>query len=243
MRFAWVVSSLLLGSLPVVTAAAEAQANASEPRGIDGVDVSHFSGAVDWERVAAAGYEFAYVKATEGVDSLDPLFAQHWSALESSGLRRGAYHFYVTEDDPEEQARFFLDTVAHGPGDLLPAVDVEVVGHGTRPDWPTDLLRFLDLVEAELGARPIVYTGPKFWRIHLESHSAAADIARSFLWLAEYGVDAPQVPSAWPTWQLWQWRGNAAVDGVEKDVDLSRLNDSLDGLDALVIPSAEVAEP
>ena len=121
MHLSAVVLSLLLSCAQGVAA----QAPGEEPGpstpaptdGIHGVDVSHFSGEVDWARVVAAGYHFAYVKATEGVDSLDPLFAQHWSALEGSGLRRGAYHFYVTEDDPEEQARFFLDAVAHGPGD------------------------------------------------------------------------------------------------------------------------------
>ena len=31
---------------------------------------------------------------------------------------RGAYHFYVTEDDPEAQAKLFIETVDLEPGDV-----------------------------------------------------------------------------------------------------------------------------
>jgi len=128
-----------------------------------GIDVSHHSGAVDWAAVAAGGYAFAYVKATEGIDAPDPTFDEHWQALADHGLHRGAYHFYVTEDDPEEQARFFLSHVRHRPGDLAPVVDVELIGHGTVGDVAPRLRRFLEIVEQEVGVPPIIYTGNPDW--------------------------------------------------------------------------------
>ena len=213
---------------------AEAAPGPSGPsaRPVQGVDVSHFSGAVDWSKVAEAGYDFAYVKATEGVDSPDPLFREHWEALAATGLHRGAYHFYVTEDDPEEQARFFLETVGHRPGDLVPVVDVEVIGHGTRPGLPDRLRRFLELLEEALGVRPMIYTSPRFWDAHL-----AGDFSEHPLWVAEYGVDEPAVPAGWETWHLWQWRGDASVPGVEKDADVSRLHPER-SLEDLRIPAS-----
>lgn len=201
--------------------------------GIHGIDVSHYSGAVDWEAVRGAGYDFAYVKATEGVDSPDPAFADHWRRLDELGIPRGAYHFYVTEDDPEAQARFFLETAGLRPGDLAPAVDIELIGHGTKPGLAERLATFLEIVERELGVRPVVYTSPKFWSAHL--NSAFGDHP---LWVAEYGVPEPQVPEGWKRWTVWQHQDSASVPGVEKDADLSRLHPEV-ALDDLRIPARD----
>jgi lysozyme len=106
--------------------------------------------------------------------------------------------------------------------DLVPVVDVEVVGHGTPADWPRNLARFLDLVEAEIGVRPMVYTSPNFWTAHLGDDFAALPI-----WVAEYGVDAPHLPSGLERYHLWQFEEDRRVEGVEKEVDVSRLHPEL----------------
>ena len=203
-----------------------------------GIDVSRHSGAVDWNRVAAAGHGFAYVKATEGVDSEDSAFREHWAGAAEAGLRRGAYHFFVTEDDPEEQARFFLAVLGDDRGELRPVVDVELIGHHTRPDWVESLGRFLELLHAELGVRPVLYTSPNFWDREVVP-KASAELATLFaehpLWLAEYGVDDPTRPEGWTCWQLWQFEGDAQVPGVEKSADLSRLHPEA-GWEALALP-------
>lgn len=204
---------------------------------VRGVDVSHHSGAVDWRQVLDAGYHFAYVKATEGVDSADPRFAEHWQALGELGVPRGAYHFYVTEDDPDAQARFFLDTVDFEAGDLLPVVDVELIGHGTEPGLADRLTRFLDLVEGELGVRPMVYTMPNFWDAHLGDGFDAFP-----LWVAEYGVSEPRLPTGWDGWHLWQYAADQEVAGVEKGADISRLHPQADFGSLLFSPPAEAPE-
>jgi lysozyme len=192
-------------------------------RELRGIDVSHHSGAVDWAVVSEAGYAFAIVKATEGVDALDPRFAEHWNALSQLDMLRGAYHFYVSEDDPEEQARFFLSTVELADGDLVPVVDVELIGHGTTPGLADRLRRFLEIVEGELGARPIIYTMPNFW-----DASLGEGFAHHPLWVAEYEVDEPRLPRDWTDWHLWQYQGDATVPGVEKSADLSRIRAGTD---------------
>jgi len=204
----------------------------------NGIDVSHYSGEVDWRQVEAAGYGFAFVKATEGVDSPDPHFESHWAELAETGLARGAYHFYVTEDDPEEQARFFISKVELLPGDLRPAVDVEILGHGTEPGLADRLRRFLELVEGHYGVKPIIYTSPKFWNAHVGEGFGGYP-----LWVAEYGVEEPTVPEGWERWTIWQWRDSHEIPGIEKDADLSRLHPELAGVESLRLggdPSADV---
>ena len=68
------------------------------PQGsIPGIDVSHDQGVVDWPTVAAGGEVFAYAKATEGLTVTDHYFQDHWAAMKTAGLLRGAYHFLPSE--------------------------------------------------------------------------------------------------------------------------------------------------
>lgn len=204
-----------------------------------GIDVSSHSGSVDWSAVREAGHTFAFIKASEGVDLPDPDFEANWEAAGNAGLVRGAYHFYVTEDDPEAQAQLFFATVQLQPGDLAPVVDIELIGHGTSAGLPDRLRRFLELLDGHYGVRPIIYTSPKFWNQHI-----GAGFGHHPLWIADYGVDEPTIPDGWEDWHLWQWQGDAAIDGVEKSADLSRVNLRVDDLHRLLVPdSATVNTP
>lgn len=188
-----------------------------------GIDVSHHSGAIDWRQVDVQSLHFVYVKATEGVDAADPMFEHHWGSLEELRIPRGAYHFYVTEDDPEEQAEFFLSRITDDLGELRPVVDIELIGHGTSGKLPPKLRRFLEIVETRTGVRPMIYTGPNFWDQHFDD--SFGDYP---LWVAEYDVDAPRLPLGWEAYTLWQFDGDVAVQGVGKGADLSQLHPDLE---------------
>jgi len=186
---------------------------------VKGLDVSSHNGSVDWRAVAAEGPGFVFIKATEGVDNKDVTFDDHWSTVKGTGLIRGAYHFYVTEDDPLEQARFYISNVALEPGDLAPMVDIELIGHGTHEGLATRFRTFLEALEAHYGMKPIIYTSPKFWDTHFGD--GFGDYP---LWVAEYGVSEPHLPVGWSRWHLWQFEDDAIVKGIEKSADLSRVN-------------------
>lgn len=196
-----------------------------------GIDVSGHAGSVDWRRVRAAGHSFAYVKATEGDDLKDPLFDSHWSSMKEAGLVRGAYHFYVTEDDPDDQAAFFIESVQLESGDLAPVVDVEVLGHSTSAGIADRLQIFLERLEEHYGVRPMIYTEPNFWNKYLTEN-----FGHYPLWVAEYESDEPRLPKGWTNWYLWQWKGDAEVPGVEKGADLSRLNELMPDRHLLLVP-------
>lgn len=195
-----------------------------------GLDVSYHSGRIDWPVVIGQGHEFAFTLSTAGDDFADPLFSSHWTRMAS--VRRGAYHFFVAADDPSAQARWFISNTPLGPGDLAPVVDVETLGDDPPDDLARRLRAFVAIVERHYGVRPIVYTGPRFWDRYLGD--GYGDHA---LWIAEYGVTSPTVPTGWSSWTIWQHRGNASIPGVERVVDLNRLAGG-DRLDALVIPAS-----
>src|SRR5258708_32791777 len=133
---------------------------------VNALDVFHGDGPVDWTSVTAAGIEFAYVKASEGVTVTDSLVAQNWRAMKEAGVMRGAYHFFHPASSPEDQAGHFL-TVMGGlsEGDLPPALDLEETSqtHDEWPGIPSDqriglVLRFLKKVEDATGMKNVTYT-------------------------------------------------------------------------------------
>ncbi|HEX8076021.1 MAG TPA: GH25 family lysozyme, partial [Thermoleophilaceae bacterium] len=100
---------------------------------LHGPDVSMHQGDIDWKKVKASGCEFAFVKATEGQDFVDPTFGPgRWKAMRQAGLVRGAYHFARPSpgsNDPAGEAGDFHAAVRHAgglhDGDLPLVLDLE----------------------------------------------------------------------------------------------------------------------
>jgi lysozyme len=188
---------------------------------IPGIDVSNWQGAVDWPAVAAAGYRFAFAKATDGTGFSDWTFPANWAGIAAAGLRRCAYHFErPAEGGPVAQADFFLATVADGGGWApcdLAALDLED-GSGHLAGWA---LAWLAPVEARLGCPPLFYSGRWFTGPHgLEGPAA---LGRYPLWLADYPGRAPDAmiapPPGWDHVSIWQWTSGLIVPGVAGGVD------------------------
>ena len=104
---------------------------------IQGLDVSHHQGSIDWTSVATAGYRFSLIKATEGNDWLDPNFKANWDNAKEAGLAVGAYHYASANNHPgvngaEGEAEWFYNStmtqVGGFSGGLPPILDVEKIG-------------------------------------------------------------------------------------------------------------------
>lgn len=198
---------------------------------LQGIDLSWHNGSVQWDKIEQKHFKFVILKATEGLDLKDKTFDDHWPKLKELGIIRGAYHFYVTEDDPAKQAKFFIESARLEPGDLIPIVDIEVVGHDTQGRLYPKLKQFLDALEKHYKVKPIIYTSPRFWDEHFHKNLSGYP-----LWIAEYGVDQPSLPEGWETWHIWQFTQKGEVAGVEKPVDLNKLNTIDLNLNLMTIP-------
>src|SRR5512146_139615 len=75
---------------------------------VQGIDVSAWQGDIDWLKARAAGTQFAFIKATEGGDHLDPKFLENWEGAKRAGIARGAYHFLYWCRPADEQALWFM---------------------------------------------------------------------------------------------------------------------------------------
>jgi lysozyme len=197
---------------------------------IEGIDVSHLQGTVDWTQVRQAGKSFAFLKVTDGITWTDPQFAINWSGTLAAGLLRGAYHYYETNDDPTSQAENFLNAVHLAPGDLPPVVDIEALKTGsTASQVVADLQTWLDVIKKGTGRVPMIYTNNSFW-----STLDTSAFGHYPLWIAEYGVASPRLPAGWASWTFWQSSESGSVAGVTGTVDLDVFSGTLAELGALV---------
>jgi lysozyme len=197
-----------------------------------GIDVNGAKGAVDWPRVRSAGFEFAFLKASEGRTFDDERFNFNRRAAKAAGLTVGAYHYARPDNNtPEAEARHFLRVAGPKRGELLPVLDWE-----TAPPTGAWALGFLRAVERAIGAPPILYTFPDF----LRRTGSFQALKRFPLWYARYGPNDGQVHSATPPpafrFAVHQFTSRGHVPGVGGKVDLNLLK--LDSLRPLVFEPA-----
>jgi lysozyme len=179
-----------------------------------GVDVSHYQGEVNWPAVAGSGVRFAFIKATDGTQDIDPRFAQNWAGARAAGIVRGAYHFFRPVLDAQRQAAHFASVVTMDAMALPPALDVEITDGLDRTALQAGIRTWLETVGAAFGCRPVLYTDPSFWNA-----SVAADFSDFPLWLACY-ADPPEIPASWQAWTFWQHTDAGEVNGISGQVDL-----------------------
>lgn len=205
--------------------------NAPRPQSfaVKGTDVARFQSYVDWPRARTVGIRFAFIKATEGGDLLDPMFRDHWRGAAQAGIARGAYHFYYFCTPPEVQARWFIRNVPRTRGALPPVLDMEwnplSPSCQRRPDGATvraEMQVWLDLVERHYGQRPVIYTTPGFYEDTGLSRLRGEDF-----WLR---TTAKTPREAYPgqRWRFWQYTATGSLPGTPGNIDLNVFNGSLE---------------
>jgi GH25 family lysozyme M1 (1,4-beta-N-acetylmuramidase) len=171
------------------------------------VDLSHWSGPVDWDLVAQ--YVLAFIfKATEGLDFFDNQFAANKAGAIRTGRAWAAYHFYRVVD-PIKQARHFVDVVGAGCNKYI--VDVEL-------DYVHDadvLLAFLQEIERLTGKKPVIYSSKYYWSFVRPTPAWIGDYE---FWVANYFTLYPAAPAgANVVAQQYEVRG--VIPGVQEMAD------------------------
>lgn len=189
---------------------------------VHGIDIARYQGNIDWHAVKAAGTKFAFIKATEGGDFVDPMFATNWAGARAAGVPRGAYHFVYWCRPAHEQAQWFVQHIPQDRDALPPVLDLEWNGHSKT--CPQKVSRELAIEKAKLmlgelerhtGKRPIIYTDITFHREVLEGNP---DFDRYPFWLRSVAAE-PHVRYHSRRWMFWQFTATGRVPGIRGDVD------------------------
>lgn len=199
---------------------------------IQGIDVSHHQGDINWEAVEDGGWDFVIMKATEGGDWKDTKFLTYYPRATEAGLTVGVYHYYSFCSDPMEQAYHYISVAGDLHGNLRPVVDVEFDKNcnGAVPvaDFQEGFKLFVKKIVDHYQVYPIVYCNEQFYNKYL-NHEAFKDCV---FWVRNI-VRQPDLNGV--GWSFWQYTASGRIKGIDGPVDLNAFNGDQVAFDQLLI--------
>lgn len=194
-----------------------------------GIDVSHHQGYVDWKKVKAAGYDFAFLRigyrgyGEAGNILKDREFDRNYRNAKDAGVKVGVYFFAqaVNEEEAEEEARCVLEWLDGKEPDLPVVYDPEsILDDEARTDgvsgeqFTKNTKRFCEII-SDAGYQPMIYANMLWEAFELD----LAELKDYPLWYADYEA-LPQTPYHFT---FWQYASDGEVPGVDGSCDLNIL--------------------
>ncbi len=192
-----------------------------------GIDVSKWQGVIDWERVKAAGIDFAMLRAGYGQGNIDPQFERNAAECERLGIPYGVYWFSYayTPELARSEARFCADAVRGKTLSYPAAFDFEYDsvdyaaerGVSVTKALASGIVRaFCDEI-SERGLYPMVYANPNYLAAYFDS-----EIPEEFdIWLAKWPRDPDPAVEPPQAGGMWQYSSSGSVDGISGRVDMN----------------------
>lgn len=180
-----------------------------------GIDISHHQSpaTLPWEQIQASS-QFVIVRATYGTTA-DRETVSHVAKARALGLKVGLYHFFRPSQPWQAQLDAFLrvaEAARYGPGDLVPAVDIELdplpaPGAAPDPSWNGPLSALTAALAQRFGSA-LLYFSPSAW-----TSLGKPEWLRSYpLWIAQWKkAQEPRWPPVEPKlpdgldWTLHQY--------------------------------------
>lgn len=193
----------------------------------EGIDVSSYSGDIDWKKVKESGIDFAMIRVggrgygESGEMYTDERALEYINGAKAEGIKVGAYFFSqaISTEEAIEEADYVKTVLGDIKLDYPVAYDWEIIkDDDARTDnvsanQATECARaFCDRVK-ELGYTPILYSPSRelYFKYDL---SRLADID---IWYCEYA----NVPTFYYEFSMWQYSATGTIDGIEGAVDLN----------------------
>ncbi|ASS37354.1 glycoside hydrolase family 25 protein [Mogibacterium pumilum] len=189
-----------------------------------GIDVSAYQNSINWQKVKAAGIDFAIVRAgyrgkTNGALIKDNMFDQHISGAIAAGIKVGAYMFTEARDYTEgaEEARYLVSLIKNYDIKLPLVVDTEYQSNARSNSISvakrTDAIRgFCETIES-LGYTPMIYASTSW----LNNNLNMSKLSKYKVWVAQHYDKVTYTGS----YEVWQYTNKGRVDGISGDVDMN----------------------
>lgn len=193
-----------------------------------GIDISQYQEEIDWERVAADGIRFAFIRigtrrSRDGVIIPDELFSQNVTDAAAAGVQVGAYFYSsaLNVEEAREEAEFMINALEPYREqitwpvalDIEPPETGESRHFGLEKEKATEnALLICEMLENE-GYQPLLYGNMRTFTQFIDQE-AIGDIP---VWIAYYNV-----PQYYPyRFAVWQYTNHGIVDGIDGEVDLN----------------------
>ena len=188
---------------------------------VDGIDISHHNGKIDWKKVQKGHPEvqFVYIKATEGASWVDSNYDYNLKHARKKGFKVGSYHFFNYRVSAREQFDNFAKNVDSKKQDIIPMVDFEKYGSAKNArNAVAELKVFCRLVKDHYGVYPMIYTNERIYNDHLSK-----DFKKYHLFIANYKSRLPELKDG-ARYTIWQFSERGRIEGIKERVDLDRFH-------------------
>ncbi len=193
---------------------------------IKGIDVSQFQGIIDWNRVAADGVEYAFIRLgyrgyQTGKINMDKYFYRNLEGAKAAGIDVGVYFYSQARNYSEgvAEAQYVLRALEGYELDYPVAFDIEGppnytarTAYTSNQQFTDAAIGFCDTVAAG-GYDPMVYSYAKFIseKLYLDQ------LSQYPMWMAMY-YNEPFYPYEM---DIWQYSCTGRVAGITGAVDLN----------------------
>jgi len=207
-----------MGETPAVKAPAQT-ANVE----LKGVDVSTWNGNINWQKVKAAGIDFAIIRAGYGKNNIDSWFKTNAKNAVAAGVDVGFYWFSyaVNATEAKAEADYLCDAVESlGIKPTYPlcydyeydSVD-KAKAKGYNPT-NAEITAMAEAFLSEIVARG--YKAANYTNIDFLNKGFSALTSTYDTWLAQWSVSKPTKDCT-----LWQYSDQGKVDGISGVVDVN----------------------
>lgn len=201
-----------------------------------GIDVSEWQGAIDYQKVKEAGIQVAYIRSSLGSSYIDPYFKRNYEGFKAQGVKVGFYHYVTarTVAQAEQEARFFVSVVGDTVPDCRLAMDFESFGSLSVGQINQIAKAFVETVASESGKEVVIYSNTNDARNVFDQSLTVYP-----LWVAHWGVSQPGDNGKWKNWVGFQYTSSGSVNGISGRVDMDRFTDGIFLTDSQPVPKPE----
>ena len=184
--------------------------------GMKGIDVSVHNGSINWQKVKAAGIQFAILRAGLGkfASQKDARFEENYVGAKAAGIPVGAYwySYATTPEEAREEARVCIEVLKGKQYEFPIFFDQEEKASldTGKANCSAMVQAFCEELEAA-GYWAGLYTSRAFLQSHIDTYIKT----RYTLWIAEWGDKL----NCSDTVGIWQNSENGRISGIGGDVD------------------------
>lgn len=191
---------------------------------IFGIDLSEYSGNANFSKLKEeVKIDFVFLRVSAGKDYKDKLFEENYKKAIESGYTVGYYHYYRFNENPIEQADFFVNEII-SKSQILPIV-IDVEDWRNKKDGKSndeiveEIKLFINHVESKIQKEVIIYTNESSYNSYVHHKISGCEI-----WICSFKKDE-KVNGDWLFWQYSHKGKFKAIDGW---VDLNTFNGSIE---------------
>lgn len=185
---------------------------------LKGIDVSHWQGTIDWNKVKKAGIEFAIIKAGGSDDGFytDSKWEANYKGAKAAGIPIGAYYFVgkdcVTAAAGKADAERFLQILKGKQLEYPVYMDNEAQPASAKAGITEATIAFCETMEDAgyfVGIYGSAVSGFK-------ERMVDSKLTHYAHWVAQYASKC----SYKGDYGIWQYSSKGSVDGISGNVDL-----------------------